>query len=285
MPHEPLLGPEAVLESSKARREHGYGAAEQATCKWSQGHNPAHTHKNNKNKTDLWRTYFSGICFVKVLFFIYLKFISTAFILKMHWRHHSTPFYRHFFKSPLILLSYLSASEALLPLSPLQHKTIQSNPPEDHNLSRVFTNIWAPSSAKTSLFELHLFSLELVLYYFCTSYTTVMRWLVVRWIVFVFLPSMPQTWRRSKMTLRTKNSSEPLFSMETWFRFVFKQTWHPAVYGPNCYHFTKIWLNLDHIYRSLTYTLTKACSFKHVLVAFSHDERHIKRKCSLKLYM
>lgn len=33
--HEPLLGPEAVLESSKARREHGHGAPKQAPCKQS----------------------------------------------------------------------------------------------------------------------------------------------------------------------------------------------------------------------------------------------------------
>lgn len=33
--HEPLLGPEAVLESSEAWREHGHGAAQQAPCKRS----------------------------------------------------------------------------------------------------------------------------------------------------------------------------------------------------------------------------------------------------------
>lgn len=33
--HEPLLGPEAVLESSEAWREHGHSAPQQAPCKQS----------------------------------------------------------------------------------------------------------------------------------------------------------------------------------------------------------------------------------------------------------
>lgn len=44
--HEPLLGPEAVLESGEAWREHGHGAPQQAPCKWSDDmfshHRPAH---------------------------------------------------------------------------------------------------------------------------------------------------------------------------------------------------------------------------------------------------
>lgn len=33
--YEPILGPEAVLESSEAWREHGHSAPQQAPCKWS----------------------------------------------------------------------------------------------------------------------------------------------------------------------------------------------------------------------------------------------------------
>lgn len=42
--HEPLFGPEAVLESSKAWREHGYSAPQQAPCKWRTACSPPDSH-------------------------------------------------------------------------------------------------------------------------------------------------------------------------------------------------------------------------------------------------
>lgn len=210
--HEPLLGPEAILESSKAWREHWRGAPQQAACKQSDHTCTSLPSVENMDlsllapiiKTKKGRSYARLVvdsgqneCKASQWTYIYRNF--TLRDMYIFCGKTLTSFYRHFRSLHSYCCTFMPSTPSFISSAALQY---------DLKLSDHQKIVICP--AFPWRFLLKLFKL-------LTSY---LRSFLMRFFFFFLPSSMQLTWRRSRMTLKTKSCLEQWFSMGMSFRFV-----------------------------------------------------------------